>query len=181
MKSYIQIDNKDILLNLKNHQEDEIAYVKDQKKFYLYKNNEWNEVRNPNEEVFSLSLYEMNKMILAELPSLNDEEIQNGKNILREYILDLKHLDKYYTLLCHELKYFTVFVEDNESCLEDKDDIVNVIFECINNIGQIKSIERTQDMQAIEIWVTVSNSASEEETYVMYFFNYGKGIVPCRI
>ncbi len=167
----IQIDNKSILHSLKNHENGEVAYVRDEKKFYVY-NEGWVEMQ-ANNDVMSMSLYEMNQMILGQVGKLEGEALDKAKETILNYISDEMHKDDYYMLLCHEIKYFTVFIKDGES--DEK--IEDVLLECLNCIGEIKSIERTEDKEAIEIWVTTP----ENDTYVMYFFDYGRGIVPCRI
>jgi hypothetical protein len=171
MANFIQVANKNVLTNLRNHEIGELAYVTDEKKMYVY-NGEW-EIMESDDSSLSIPLYEMNKMILSELPALNDEEIEKAKAVIREYVSN--NADDYYMLLCHELKYFTVFAQD-EYCDVDET-IENVIFDCLNYVGTVKSVELSKDGGAIEIWVTTP----EDDTYVMYLFDYGRGIVPCRI
>lgn len=173
MANFIQLESKTILDNLRNHEKGEIAYVKDENKYYVFKD-EWVEVE-PSKEILGMSLYEMNKMVLGQLPKLDAKAIAEAKTAIYDYVHDKDHADDYYMLLCHELKYFTVFVND-ENC-DDGNSIEIALMDCLSYVGEIKSIERTEDKQAIEIWVTTP----EDDTYVMYFFDYGRGIVPCRI
>lgn len=174
MSNFIQVDNLNILNNLRNHEEGEVAYIKDKKKFFTYREGEWVEVK-PNEDLFKISLYQMNQMILGELPELTKEEKEKATKLICNYIYDPNHTDEYYMLLCHDLKYFTVFAQDT-NC-DSKETIEKAIFDCLDCVGVVKSIELTKDATAIEIWVTTP----EGDTYVMYFFDYGRGIVPCRI
>lgn len=175
MANFIKLENKNILDNLQNHEIGEVAYITDTKEFYTYKENEGWVKMNTDSDLFQFSLYQMNQMVLRELPKLSDEDLIKAKQTISDYVYSLEHNDDYFMLLCHELKYFTVFTKDEECNEEEK--ITNVLIECVNSIGDIKSIERTNDTEAIEIWITTP----EDETYVMYFFDYGKGIVPCRI
>ena len=170
--NYIQVLNYNSLQAIQNHEIGEIAKVMDVDKYYIYTNKGWQEF---DEENPGITLYEINKLIISQLPTLNEESIKKAKQIIKDYVYNEEHEDDYYMLLCHELKYFTVFVNDLE-CNTDEV-IENVIIDCLNSVGEIKSIELTEDKEAIEIWIT----DPEGDTYVMYFFDYGRGIVPCRI
>jgi hypothetical protein len=172
MSNFIQVDNLNILNNLRNHEEGEVAYLKDENKYYIYRDDEWTEIE-PSQELVGINLYEMNKMILGQLAPLTEKEIAEAKEVIRNYVHDKNHADDYYMLLCHDLKYFSVFVSDKN----ENETIDNALLECLNCVGNVKSINLTDDKGAIEIWVTTP----EEETCVMYFFDYGRGIVPCRI
>ncbi len=172
--NFIQVLNYNSLQAVQNHELGEIAKVMDVDKYYIYTEKGWTEF-NVEGEGINVSLYDMNKQIVSQLPALNEEGIKEAKQIIRDYVYSEQHEDDYYMLLCHELKYFTVFANDIECSREEV--IENVIIDCLNSVGEIKSIEPTEDKEAIEIWIT----EPEGGTYVMYFFDYGRGIVPCRI
>ena len=170
----IQVLNYSSLQAVQNHEIGEIAKVMDTEKYYIYTEKGWSEFNIENEGL-NMSLYEMNKQIVSQMPKLNEEGLKEAKQIIRDYVYGEVHQDDYYMLLCHELRYFTVFINDMDCNKEDV--IENVIIDCLNSVGEIKSIEPTEDKEAIEIWIT----EPEGDTYVMYFFDYGRGIVPCRI
>lgn len=113
-----------------------------------------------------MSLYDMNKQIMFQMPELDEEKIVAAKNLIKEY--DITFESKYYMLLCNEYKYYTIFncEKQNKETLED------VVFECLNNVGQVVSIDKTEDNAAIEIWVKL-----EKEAKVFYLFDYNKGVV----
>ena len=133
------------------------------------------EKQDTNLENTQMEIDDMKANETNQMPKLNEEGLKEAKQIIRDYVYSEVHQDDYYMLLCHELRYFTVFVNDMDCNKEDV--IENVIIDCLNSIGEIKSIEPTEDKEAIEIWIT----EPEGDTYVMYFFDYGRGIVPCRI
>ena len=172
--NFIEVLNYNSLQAVQNHELGEIAKVMDVDKYYIYTEQGWQEF-NIDSDGINVSLYDMNKQIISQLPTLNEEGIKEAKQIIKDYVYSKEHEDDYYMLLCHELKYFTVFTNDLE-CSPDEV-IENVIIDCLNSVGEIKSIEPTEDKEAIEIWIT----EPEGNTYVMYFFDYGRGIVPCRI
>jgi hypothetical protein len=54
--------------------------------------------------------------------------------------------------------------------------MVDVIFECLENLGTIKDISSTEDKAAVEIWIETDNGVT-----VLYFFNYDGGVIECAI
>lgn len=81
-------------------------------------------------------------------------------------------MTRYYMLLCRELNYYTVF-QRQFTGLEDFGDVV---IECLENLGNIKSIEVTEDKTAIEAWIV----NSDNEAHVVYLFNYDQGVIICK-
>lgn len=173
--NFIQVLNYNSLQAIQNHELGEIAKVMDIEKYYIYTEKGWQEF-NIESDGIQVSLYQMNKQVISQLPTLNDEGIKEAKQIIKDYVYSDEHQDDYYMLLCHELKYFTVFIGDSDCGREDV--IENVIIDCLKSVGEIKSIEITDDKEAVEIWVTIPE---DNDTYVMYLFDYGRGVVPCRI
>ena len=117
----------------------------------------------------SMSAYDINKQIIGQLQIMDNDTINEKKKLIREFV-DEEH-NQFYMLLCRDVNYYTVFVRDlklADECIDD------VVIECANDLGLIKSIELTEDKKAIEIWV--SNS---EDTYAMYFFPYDRGVIVC--
>ena len=113
-----------------------------------------------------MSLYDMNKQIMFQMPELNEEKIVAAKNLIKEY--DITFESKYYMLLCNEYKYYTIFNCEKQY----KETLEDVVFECLNNVGQVVSVDKTEDNAAIEIWVKL-----EKEAKVFYLFDYDKGVV----
>ena len=56
-----------------------------------------------------------------------------------------------------------------------KEKMEDVVIECLEYFGNIKSIDYNEDSNAIELWFTY-----EEEPYVAYLFNYNEGVVLCQ-
>lgn len=115
-----------------------------------------------------MSLYDMNKQLIIQLPNLEHSVAYQQKKILFENFLEQTQ-NKYYMLYGKEISYFTLFVRDvySEESMED------VVLECIENIGPIKSIEYTETKDAIEIWV-MNNI---DEVTCLYLFPYDQGVV----
>lgn len=173
MKSVV-VTNLNSLHALQNHEVGEVAYVEDIEKFYIYTPNGWTQWQPdvaPTESDIQLSLYEVNKQIIAQLPTLSGVQLDEAKLTLSHYVNGLDHNDDYYMLLCYDLRYFTMFARDQKY----EENIVDAIMDCLSYVGEVKSVEESEDGQAIEIWIV-----SEGEAYVMYFFDYGRGVVLCQ-
>lgn len=131
----------------------------------------WQKVPEDNTEAeINMNIYEMNKQIIGQLEILDEATMAEKGKLVRDFVSSWGN--KYYMLLCRELNYYTLF----DINLKDADETVEeVLFECSNAIGEIKSVEVTSDECAIEIWVT----NEDNETYAMYFFPYDNGVVVC--
>ena len=115
------------------------------------------------------TLYEANKKLVEEHePVLTKEELDNKKDIVISFLENTDN--KYYMLLCNEKKDYTVFHRNNGiECLQDI-----LIDECLPNRGNTKSIELTENNDAIEIWISIDG-----ESYCYYFFPYDIAIIEC--
>lgn len=167
------------LLALKNHQEGEIIYVQELDQDYIYQDEQWMIYFKPEEkemeleDIKGLDLYTLNKMILNKVSTYSEKDILQAKKNIKEFVNadDLSHA---YMLLCHELRYYTVFLKDKAHYDEKMEDAV---IECIENLGIIKSIDLTEDKLAIEIWFVHHET---EEPFVAYLFNYDEGVILCH-
>lgn len=112
------------------------------------------------------NLYELNKQLASQLPVF-EESKERVQNFLE------KSKAKYFMLLCREINYYTLFVIDENA--PEEDSFADVVVECANDIGIIKAAEETDD-GAFEIWVTDKDNNS----FVMYLFDYDRGVVPCH-
>lgn len=166
---FIRVSNLNSLNALQQHKEGEIAWVEDVEKFYVW-NDGWTVLDTKNTGV-NLSLYEVNKQVIAQMPTLSGADLEAARLTLSHYVNGLDHSDDYYMLLCYDLRYFTMFARDQKY----EENIVDAIMDCLSYVGEVKSVEESADGQAIEIWVT-----KDEEAYVMYFFDYGRGVVLCQ-
>lgn len=131
----------------------------------------WQHVPDEGETSFAMNMYGMNKQIISQLPTLTKKQLIEKKVLVRDFILNTKN--KYYMLLCRDINYYTLFSIDEFKNTEELLENI-MIDECTQHLGDIKSIERTTDGGAIEIWYTAS-----DDTYVMYFFPYDGGVISC--
>lgn len=128
------------------------------------------------------SLYDVNKgLVEKNVPDLTDEEMQNKKTLIIDFINNTSN--QYYMLLCNEKKDYTIFrreMNENKDFLDNletpnRDRLWNVLIdECLPNRGRTKSIELTENQDAVEIWISI-----EGESYCYMFFPYDAAIIEC--
>lgn len=119
-----------------------------------------------------MNLYDLNKQIISQLPSMTDEDLCSAMEVINDYKNERN--EKYYMLLCNELKYYTLFaVQANPQGYLSLGHEVTL---CLKEFAdEVKVIDITEDQQAVEIWIT-----KDEETYVMYLFGYERGVIECE-
>lgn len=121
------------------------------------------------------TLYDINKNIVETgVEALTEEQMQNKKELFKEYIENTNN--EYYMLLCNDRKDYTVFrrtgigSEDSVGCC-----LIDILIdECLPNRGITKSIELTENKDAVEIWISING-----ESYCYYFFPYDAAIIEC--
>jgi hypothetical protein len=163
---------------IKNHQDGEIVFVEDlnQEYYYLEEEDKWipyfaeEEIVTVKEgETPGTNLYQLNKMLVANLTNYGVEDIKSAKKLIRNFIDE--NPANVYMLLCHDLRYYTIFLK-NKNYEENMEDVV---IECLEYFGDIKSIEYDEDSNVIELWF-----AYEEEPFVAYLFGYDEGVILCK-
>ncbi len=166
----IKVKDLKTLKALHNHDEGELALVEKTNKIYVYKD-KWVEY-NPEEGGLTVSLYDVNKMAMPNLPDLTDEQINEAKNTIKNFITENSH---FWMLLNNEKRYYTIFWLSDHRNISLDPRIEDEVIECLKELGTIKSIEQVDD--AIEAWIIDKN---DSEAYAYYLFNYDKGVVVCR-
>jgi hypothetical protein len=102
-----------------------------------------------------------------QLADLDEAGRQTAITLINNYV----KFDKFFMLLGKEIGYYTVFMREpiaNET-------IGEAVIDCLNSIGTIKSIDKLENNDAIEIWVV-----KENEPTVLYFFPYNEGVIICQ-
>lgn len=151
------------MLNVIQSREGETIYLESEKIFLTREKGKWIEKKiNPK---LSLSQYEINKMMIKQLPFLTEEEKEDKIRLINNW--KIEHFNYYYMLLGKENNYYTIFATDRVNCdLSLGEGVIN----CLDNVGKIYSIEK--DGNKIEIWIEYDN-----EPIVMYLFPYDEGVV----
>ena len=147
----------------------EMVFLTEEKLYKIYDNGEWKDLPKANIEGdgISMSLYDLNKSIISQLPKL--EDLTTATNLINEFdkVVD----SEYYMLLCRDISYYTIFNHfinsDNEFS-----NLGEAVLTCAQEIGELVSVEQTTDKNAIEIWVKTN-----KDSLCMYLFNCANLIV----
>lgn len=152
------------------------VYCKETDAYYIWnkQNNNWTEINN--DATLSFSIYDMNKQIISQLPSLTPEET---KEKLAEAISKFNEKDKTYMLLFKEMEYYTLFISDfifarRKDTFYYNENLSDSIAECLIDIAQeIKVIDECTMPGLLEIWIKNYN----DEIVCGYLFPYDRGII----
>lgn len=120
-----------------------------------------------------MKLYEFNQANYGRLPTFTEEDFEVANKTLMEYVKEFS--GKYYMLLNHELHYFTMFHQES---LQFRHHTVENILAILKELGEVKSIEKTNDQMGIECWVTFDGDP--EDTHMFLLFNYDRGVVESK-
>lgn len=74
-------------------------------------------------------------------------------------------------LLCNEYNYYTIFEEER---IVMNIPFSDTVIEIITDLGDIYSIEPTEENDAVEIWIKITE---KETPMVFYLFPYDAGVV----
>jgi alkyl hydroperoxide reductase subunit AhpC len=122
-------------------------------------------------EIQGNSLYEVNKQLSSQEKILSQNQLKKKIDEIRLWFRD--SINKYAMLLCHEQRDYTVF------CVtESPAEAANALLECLENRGQVVSIDKDQTNNAWEIWLRCSEITNEnQEDYCYYLFCYDTAVI----
>lgn len=169
---YLTYKNQDALNTyfntLNNFRKGEIIYLTDEEKFVMYDGEKFVDVPEKvtmDGEGLSMSLYELNKTIVAQLPiKETNADLSDVRNAIDEY--GKNSGAKSFMLLCKDISYYTIFQHDApKTC--DFGTLGYAVTECAQDVGKIICGDIVPDGAAVEIWVRTS----EDENLCMYLFN----------
>lgn len=130
--------------------------------YLIWKDGAWNKINYEGSDI-NLSLYDMNKQIISQLPPLEDMDAAcKAVNNLYE-----KTKNEFYMLYGKEISYFTLFRMDKPEWFFEE------LILCLHSIGVIKAMDITEDESAVEIWVV----DDDNEATCLYLFPYDNGLV----
>lgn len=122
-------------------------------------------------EIQGNSLYEVNKQLSSQEKVLSQNQIKKRIDEIRLWFRD--SIDTYAMLLCHERRDYTIF-----RVIESPAEAANILLECLENRGQVVSIDKDKANTAWEIWLRCGDSASEsQEDYCYYLFCYDAAVI----
>ena len=168
----IKVKDLKTLKALQNHSEGELALVERGNKIYVYKEDKWVKY-DPKDGGLTVSLYDVNKMAMLNMPDLTEEQIDEAKKMIANFV---SRDSTFWMLLNNEKRYYTVFQLTKNKAIILIKNIEDEVIDCLQEIGTIRSIEQV-DENTIEAWVI---DKMDSEAYAYYLFNYDKGVVICR-
>ena len=148
--------------------EGEVAFHTLDKCYYIWHDGDWHKLQVEGGGL-ELGLYDLNKQIIEQLPTLTPEELENKKEIINEF--HKKYNNEFYMLYGKEISYFTLFKLNKNTT-----QFGNEVIDCLKNVGFIKSIDKTETDDAIEIWIQPETI----ESTCLYLFPYDSGLVEVR-
>lgn len=121
------------------------------------------------------NLYDMNKQLMEHEPELAEDKIQLIKEQLRAW-LTAHFKQKYFMLLCHELRDYTLFNLDKTDSwvIAKPETIFNSaidVIDCLRNRGKLLSFIEQED-GAWEIWIR-----NDKGCFAYYLFPYGEAVL----
>lgn len=173
MSSMISFPSMEQLNNYTNKinrfEKGEIAYLTDTSEFLTFDGEQWQKANVSNEgKGLTFNLYDLNKTIFQQLPTVDTKKIDNIINTINNYNNEIN--SNYYMLLCKDISYYTLFTQD---ILAEFKSLGEAVITCAQDVGNIISADFIEENNAIEIWVR--NNA--EEVYCMYLFDCRQMIV----
>jgi len=127
-------------------------------------------------EVALGNLYDMNKQLMEKEIALTDNEIMNTETALKNWLIEL-FAQKYFMLLCHERRDYTLFNLDKTNSWKIPQDKMVMdaafdIIECLTNRGTLLSAELQPD-GVWEFWI----KDLVEGCFAYYLFPYGEAVL----
>ena len=123
-------------------------------------------MENHKKAEIKTDLHAMNKMLMAQLPELEEKRKNELSKEIRNLALAEDGAFKYLMLLSNERKDYTVFALRNKNRLELADTLAKEVMECLENRGQIKEFDVKKDANAIEIWI-------DDAFYALFVYDLG--------
>ena len=116
-----------------------------------------------------MQLYDYCKIMAEKTSEMTADEIQEKMDtIVRKYYIETRKTNKYLMLLNRENADYTLFHCKGQYAYPTMDKFLIELSECLINRGAIKSIDLTEDKDAIMIWINDK---------VYYLFGYDAGVI----
>lgn len=118
-----------------------------------------------------VSLFDLNKQIIAQQPDYSDQDIIEAKKKIKE-LKETTQQAKYFMLLSNEINYYTLFTLDEWANTSFESEVIL----CLKDFGDIKDIDWSSEKDSIDCWV------KDFTDQIRYFklFNYNKGVIECQ-
>ena len=134
----------------------------------------YEEKMTPKSEIAMGTLYDMNKQLMAQMPSLNREAVLTAYDGLKVWFQN--HTGRYYMLLCNERHDYTLFNLDKSATwavipIEHTESAATDVMECLTNRGALLAADLQND-GAWEFWIR-----DYDECFAYYLFPYDQAVI----
>lgn len=116
------------------------------------------------------TLYELNKINMAQIEPVDEEWLRNKCLEVADEIDKHIPFSKYWTLMCREKYDFTIF---NLSYNLKLSNLAEGLFDCLYNRGDVIDFTAQED-GSYEIWI---RDTITKENFAYYLFDYSNGVV----
>ena len=130
-------------------------------------------------EVALGNLYDVNKRLMANEEPLTENAINERIIALRDWLVttEEKIHSKYYMLLCHEARDYTLFNLDKtgrHTTLPETNYLSAAadVIDCLCNRGTLIAVDYQTDSDAWELWIKTDSGC-----YAFYLFPYGQAVL----
>lgn len=149
-----------------NLHEGELASLEKERKMFVWRDNNWSELKTEGHSNVQMTMYEINKQIISQLSPHTEEQIKQDINIINDFY----NIDKsnYYMLLCKEQSYYTVLVKSDTSDRLGAT-VIDLLIEIDHSILSVENVNNAE----VEIW----SKDKQDKIWCLHLFNYEVGIV----
>ena len=112
-----------------------------------------------------MTIYEVNQIAYDKLPNMSEAAINQGIKDIEDYLVN--HNAKYYIMLNHECRYYTVYTYKEGHNINK---MAEEIIDTVKTLGVLKGIEVYGEM--IEFWIK-----TEDGCFMYAFFDYDRGVI----
>lgn len=164
---------KDAIFKLPRPHLGQVAYATDTEETYIYGQDGWQVFGDVkvNGEGLKMSLYDLNRSIMEQLPALTDYD--TAINTINAF--EKKTYNAFYMLYGKDISYFTIFKMQNAKYENyECESLGDAVLECLENVGVVKTIDMT-DEGTVEIWMDING-----EIHCLYLFPYDTGVVTVK-
>lgn len=157
---------QEYMKKVNNFSKGEIIYLTKDNKCVMYDGEDFVEITDKAEfkgEGLSMSLYELNKSIIAQLPTKPTYSEQGeDRKLINKFFNSIGRTS--YMLLCKDISYYTIFTYEGNK-MANYETLGAAVLDCLQNVGQFVCADITEDGNAVEIWVR-----TEDDNICMYLF-----------